>query len=130
MEAKPSTKPSKSGSPGKLDRLVEEYANVVGRFGPDSPQALKIRTENATNAEFLKFAQSIDRLKRAVEGRVEDVKRRSTDEDVSPEAPMGRETRCPTCGSMVNPALLTKKDAERAPQPAQTYGFPFGQDRQ
>lgn len=74
------------------------------------------------------------RAKRMVESSqrdlVEDVKRHSTDEDVSPEAPMGRETRCPTCGSMVNPALLTKKDAERAPQPAQTYGFPFGQDRQ
>jgi uncharacterized protein (DUF4213/DUF364 family) len=58
----------------KIDTLVEQYANAVGRYGPDSPQALSIRQENAENEEFLKFADSMDRIKRAVGGSGIDTK--------------------------------------------------------
>ena len=58
----------------EIDELVELYSNAVGRYGPDSPEALAIRRKYADSEEFREFADSIDRIKRALRGSGIDTK--------------------------------------------------------
>lgn len=45
-------------------QLVGQYANAVGKYGPDSEQTKKIRENNKDNKEFLNYADALDRIKR------------------------------------------------------------------
>lgn len=49
-------------------QLVGEYANAVGRHGPDSDQVRRFRTRHASNAELMEYADSLDRIKRHLGG--------------------------------------------------------------
>ena len=49
-------------------QLVAEYSDAVGRFGPDSPEVWQIRSLHADNAEFLGYADALDRIKRHLGG--------------------------------------------------------------
>ncbi len=49
-------------------KLVAEYCDVVGKFGPDSPEANKAREDNAANDEFIRYADALDQLKRHLGG--------------------------------------------------------------
>ena len=49
-------------------QLVAEYSNAVGRYGPDSEQVRRIRAAHADNAEFLQYADALDRVKRHLGG--------------------------------------------------------------
>lgn len=51
-----------------LWRRVAEYANAVGRYGPDSEQAREVLGRHADAAEFLELADAVDCLKRAFGG--------------------------------------------------------------
>lgn len=46
--------------------LIEEYCDALAKNGVDSPQTQAVRDSNAGNAEFLEFADSIDKVKRAL----------------------------------------------------------------
>lgn len=45
--------------------IVEEYSNIVSRYGPDSAEALQVRQKYETLEGFNDFAQEIDALKRS-----------------------------------------------------------------
>lgn len=49
-------------------QLVAEYANAVGKFGPESEQVLRLRAIHAHDLEFLDYANSLDRIKRHLGG--------------------------------------------------------------
>ena len=51
-----------------LGKLVGEYSNALGRYGPDSDATNKIRRENAENREFQDYADALDRVKRHLGG--------------------------------------------------------------
>lgn len=52
-----------------IAQLVAEYSNAVGRYGPSSPEVLRIREAYADNAEFLDYADALDRIKRHLGGK-------------------------------------------------------------
>jgi hypothetical protein len=49
-------------------KIVAEYANLVGRFGPDSEEVKDLRALHAADREFLDYADALDRMKRALGG--------------------------------------------------------------
>lgn len=49
-------------------QLIAEYANAVGRYGPDTDPVRQLRAEHADNAEFLEYADALDRIKRHLGG--------------------------------------------------------------
>jgi hypothetical protein len=49
-------------------QLVAKYSNAVGRYGPDSDQVRRIRAAHPKNAEFLEYADALDRIKRHLGG--------------------------------------------------------------
>jgi hypothetical protein len=49
-------------------QLVAEYANVVGRYGPDSDQVREFRKDHAANTELMEYADALDRIKRNLGG--------------------------------------------------------------
>ena len=49
-------------------QLVGEYANALGLYGPDSPEARQLKEANAGNQEFLEYADALDRVKRHLKG--------------------------------------------------------------
>ena len=51
-----------------LVKIVSEYSDAVGRYGPDSAQAQAIRQANAGDAVFLEYAEALDRVKRHLGG--------------------------------------------------------------
>lgn len=51
-----------------IAQLVAEYSNAVGRYGPDSEQARRVRAAHADNEEFLQYAAALDRVKRHLGG--------------------------------------------------------------
>ena len=46
--------------------LIEEYCDALAQHGVDSPQAREVRESNPGNAEFVAFADSIDKVKSAL----------------------------------------------------------------
>ena len=56
----------RAGKPLPLHELVKAYADAVARHGANSQQALKIRDENADNAEFVAFAHSLVRIRESL----------------------------------------------------------------
>jgi hypothetical protein len=48
--------------------LIEDYCDTVAIYGIDSPQSQAVRDVNSGNTEFVSFADSIDRVKRAITG--------------------------------------------------------------
>lgn len=59
---------SRNRADGVMVSLVATYADALGRHGPDSPQVRTIRDLNAANAEFLDYADALDRVKRSLGG--------------------------------------------------------------
>jgi len=55
----------------RLVRLVARYGEAVGRFGVGSPEATKIRQDNAENEEFQRLADAVDWMKKALTGDAE-----------------------------------------------------------
>jgi hypothetical protein len=51
-----------------LLKLISVYADAVGRYGPDSDEVHRLRDWHADNAEFLNYADALDRIKRNLGG--------------------------------------------------------------
>lgn len=49
--------------------MVGAYANAVGVHGPGSPETIAIREAHADNAEFLGYADALDRIKLNLRGK-------------------------------------------------------------
>lgn len=49
-------------------KLVGEYSDALGRFGPDSAEVQRLREAHADNQEFLEYANALDRVKRHLGG--------------------------------------------------------------
>ena len=66
----PTPRPEKaySATAATLPQLVAKYSNAVGRYGPDSEQAKQVRADHADDAEFLQYADALDRVKRHLGG--------------------------------------------------------------
>jgi hypothetical protein len=54
--------------PKTIFQLVGEYANAVGRHGPDSDEVRRFRADHADNEELLAYADALDRIKRHFSG--------------------------------------------------------------
>lgn len=52
----------------ELRTLVGRYFNVIGKQGPDCPEAREIRQAHSDWPEFLQRADTLDELKRSVGG--------------------------------------------------------------
>jgi hypothetical protein len=49
-------------------KRVGEYANAVGRYGPDSLQAHAVRRKYSFDREFIDYADGLDRVKQRLGG--------------------------------------------------------------
>lgn len=50
--------------PKTIFQLVGEYANAVGRYGPESEQVRQFRVDHADDSLLMDYADALDRLKR------------------------------------------------------------------
>ena len=52
-----------------MSKMIGEYADALAKGGIGGPEALTIREKFAHDPEFIAFADSLDRIKRNLEGR-------------------------------------------------------------
>jgi hypothetical protein len=52
----------------EMTQKVVAYSNAVGRHGPDSEEAKRVRAAHADDAEFQEYADALDRIKRHLGG--------------------------------------------------------------
>jgi hypothetical protein len=52
----------------RLVPIIAQYANIVGRHGPDSDEAREFRDCHLSDEEFRDYADALDRIKRHLGG--------------------------------------------------------------
>lgn len=98
--------------------LVGQYANVVGKFGPDSPEVQKFRAAHADNKELMDYTESLDRMKRGFQKQT-----KAQPPEVAPDESEGWEITAVSRGDVERYEISTADD----PGDIRHYSSDFGE---